>query len=1057
MKRKFLTILFALLLAISSISFIGVNAENTNYYVYGPNALETSMALSVEGFSWQQKEENGVKFIRCEAEAGLYQNGNLQCSFAPEDFFMGAYPIAKVSYRTNSESSIIDCTTRCNSAGESWLSSHPSCNSNGTWNEIYIDIRNMTGGGGPAKADELVQLILKPCGSGEQLLKEAKYFDIEYVAFFKNEADAKAYKYTSADDRDMAPPQLLEDFFYEKATQPDIDKYMNETDALIAEIKNSETNVNVTGQKYYVSASSGNDANDGKSPEHPWRTISRVNDENFNKGDAVFFKRGEGFRTTERLETMQGVTYSAYSEGAKPMIIASADGSDPSMWLETEFDGIYRFIEPLNEDRSVGTIVFDGGDAWGVQVQRKPAANKRQLNGNVYNGLESFDDIDMADMTWTTLDKMLVHNLEFYHDFESSTLYLYSPNGNPAELFDSVEIVDKGHGISGIGIDVLIDNIAIYGAGSHAIGYSDVKNLEVRYCEFYWIGGSVQGMGLFGFDGGVRYGNVVESYGSSDNFKIHHNYASQVYDCCWTIQNQEAVDMNNVEIYSNVSEFSNTGLEVWNGGGSITNMNLHDNYTRFNGYGWSHQRPTKDGNFFYGSSRTEGTYENNNITNNVNLFASSRAILVSATGKDRYNFHDNVYFMEEGKIFGGPNNLNYDESGIKRALLNGVESSSEFYYTDGALYENMYDIYDNFVVPVETKADLTKAFSDVKSNFWGYDAILNSFEKGYFGGVSANEFAPDRSMTRAMLAVVLSRVAGYEAEKAATALYADVPADNWYSAAVEWAKLTNIIDEDMPAFRPNDNITREELCDMLYRYALSEYKPGKNTSPQSFTDIADVTPAYLDAVKFCTQNGIVTGYTDGSVKPKNEATRAEVCTMIKRFTDYLLVTSEDEEYMLENPKILTLKGETLKGFVNTMYVRATIEGDSIKFVPFTTEGKPTIDIQNQQNKVIDFSDYKFAVISFETNLTSAPIAQLMTVAGASAHKQEAGEAVSPESGKNVILLDYQARSSQNGTYSLLFRLYPWGKDAPTLSGEEYFIISEVTLFEHEAVAREYIK
>lgn len=907
--KKLLSLMLALVFAFSALPLVGSAEEAAANYVFGPKALFGEMIFSSEGVIVEQKAEGDKTFINCVAAPGQYANGSLQCSFAPLTFFMMEYPYVRVSYRTNSHSSVIDTTTRSSSAGESWGDSHPSCDSNEKWNDLYIDLNTIKGGGGLARTDEYVTLVLKPFGAGTQNLSKNEYFDIEYIAFFKTKAEAEAYKYEGEGDYVSDVSSLVENFFFREASEDDINKYLAEADKLVEEIKNSTTNVEVTGTKYYVSAS-GNDTNDGKSPDTPWRTIERVNKANLKASDGVFFKRGESFRTVESLNTVTGVTYSAYGDGAKPMIVASVDGGDADMWIETEYRGIYKFAEELPPERDVGTIVFDGGDAWGIQVQQTPKSNKRLANGNVYNGIEFSNDLSLSGKPWGTLDKMLVNNLEFYHDWDTNTLYLYSPNGNPAEIFESVEIVDKGHAISGSGVDVTIDNIAIFGTGSHGIGFGNVKNLEVRYCEFHWIGGSIQGKTLFDRDIGVRYGNAVESYGSSDNFKIHHCFASQVYDCCWTVQAGSGADMNNIQMYSNVSEFCNTGLEVWNSAGSITNMKLYDNYTRYNGYGWSHQRPNKDGNFFYGASATDNVYENNDVYNNVNLFAECNALLVAATGANQYNFHDNVYFMESNKKIGGISanpgqgvggqiKANYNEENLKRFAATGFEPDSKFYYTAPNPFENMYDLYKNFVVPVETQIDITKIFNDIPENFWGTDAILKVYESALFGGVGDGNFAPNSQMTRAMLTVVLSRLGGYERKYAANKPYEDVAIPKWFSAAVEWAKMKGIVDAGLELFRPDDNITREEMADMLYNYAMTEFKADIKGKTIDAKDASEIGEEYKDGFIFCTDAKIITGYPDGTVNPKGEATRAEVATMIARFEKYMKTAQINEELASE--------------------------------------------------------------------------------------------------------------------------------------------------------------
>lgn len=85
-----------------------------------------------------------------------------------------------------------------------------------------------------------------------------------------------------------------------------------------------------TGTAYYVS-NQGDDGNDGLSPETAWATLDRVNQAPLEYGDAVFFERGGVWRNTT-VETKEGVTYSAYGEGAKPRICASpGNGGDPDL------------------------------------------------------------------------------------------------------------------------------------------------------------------------------------------------------------------------------------------------------------------------------------------------------------------------------------------------------------------------------------------------------------------------------------------------------------------------------------------------------------------------------------------------------------------------------------------------------------------------------------------------------------------------------------------------------------------------------------------------------
>ena len=847
--------------------------------VYGPNKLIDEFAFTVRGAEFEVKEDkDGTKYIHSVAKPGQYNAGTLRLDFAPFNISLTENRYIKVKYRSDSNQDKLDMS--CASVkGESWLGSgkHPAMVRD-SWQEVIIDMLDMTGGKGvPEIGETNIVFQMKPFGSQNMTLSAEYYFDLAYIACFTSLEAAEKYTFNEKDD---VASELL-GATLETATDELVEKYMAEIDAKIEAILSTPTEVTVKGTTYYVSAD-GDDNNDGKSPEKAWKTIARVNKAALKSGDGVFFRRGDSFRTEESLIVSEGVTYSAFGYGKKPVILCSIDASGADKWIATDVENVYRFDgEIAGETNDVGNIVFDNGKAWGIQIQKTKDGNRLYI-GRVYNGLEFLDTNGAAFKGYMDLNQ----NLEFYHDWSTKTLYLYSRDGNPGEIFKSVELVDKGHGIKAapdaVAKDVVIDNIEVFGTGSHGIGFGGggSQNTVVQNCVFRFIGGSIQYT-----DGrNTRYGNAVESCGNINGFIIRNCYASQIYDCCWTVQSGGYQTFNNVEMYGNVSEFCNTGLEVWQKGGRTTKMRLYDNYTRFNGYGWSNQRPNKDGNFFYGASGelVASVMRNNEVYNNVNLFASSTALKVVSTGPDQYNFHDNVYIMEEGKKLGGLAsnpmdgegayiNYNYDQRGVSRATITGFEPGSKFYIYKAEPYGNMYDLFK----PI----DRSREFSDVAKNFWGLEYINYVTSNGLFQGVSTFEFAPNSTMTRAMAVTVLMRMAGEEAAEV-TLPYSDVNASAWYVPGIKWAYANKVIEGD-DNFRPDESITREELADMLYRYA------GKTPVEVKldFADADKISSDRVDAIAFCVNAGIINGYEDKTVKPAGTATRAEVSAMIYRFAN----------------------------------------------------------------------------------------------------------------------------------------------------------------------------
>lgn len=175
-------------------------------------------------------------------------------------------------------------------------------------------------------------------------------------------------------------------------------------------------------------------------------------------------------------------------------------------------------------------------------------------------------------------------------------------------------------------------------------------------------------------------------------------------------------------------------------------------------------------------------------------------------------------------------------------------------------------------------------FADMYGH-WAMETVNECVTRGLFNGTSATRFSPDDKMTRAMLTVVLSRIEG-KIGNVGNITFTDTPKDSWFSSAVAWALEEKIV-ENGASFRPDSNITREEIADMLYRYAKVKNLISDNATRLDFADTASIKPDYVSGIAFCVNAGIIKGYADNTVKPAGEATRAEVATMIIRFLSFI--------------------------------------------------------------------------------------------------------------------------------------------------------------------------
>ena len=167
-------------------------------------------------------------------------------------------------------------------------------------------------------------------------------------------------------------------------------------------------------------------------------------------------------------------------------------------------------------------------------------------------------------------------------------------------------------------------------------------------------------------------------------------------------------------------------------------------------------------------------------------------------------------------------------------------------------------------------------FTDVSETAWYAGSVDRIVDAGLMGGVSQDSFAPDMTMSRAMLANVLYRHAGSPAVSG-TDDFTDTDADAWYSHAVLWAAQEAVIGGYGDGrFGTNDDVSREQIVAMLWRDAGRPAVSGTAT----FSDAAQVSDFAQTAVVWAQQNGIVSGRGDNQLVPKASATRAEVAAML---------------------------------------------------------------------------------------------------------------------------------------------------------------------------------
>lgn len=188
----------------------------------------------------------------------------------------------------------------------------------------------------------------------------------------------------------------------------------------------------------------------------------------------------------------------------------------------------------------------------------------------------------------------------------------------------------------------------------------------------------------------------------------------------------------------------------------------------------------------------------------------------------------------------------------------------------------------------QQEAQISVPFSDVQKDSWYSSAVSYVFANGLMKGLDERRFAPNDTLSRAMITQILYNKDG-NPEPSGTARFNDVAGGSWYESSVKWAASKGIIG-GYPGgdFGPNDYITREQLSVILWRYAGSPQSKGDLSK---FTDVRNVSEYAQSALKWAVENNIISGMGDGTLNPGGNASRAQVASVIMRFVELSLKNS----------------------------------------------------------------------------------------------------------------------------------------------------------------------
>ena len=179
---------------------------------------------------------------------------------------------------------------------------------------------------------------------------------------------------------------------------------------------------------------------------------------------------------------------------------------------------------------------------------------------------------------------------------------------------------------------------------------------------------------------------------------------------------------------------------------------------------------------------------------------------------------------------------------------------------------------------------ILREFDDLNAKAWYHDGIEHCLERNIMQGMSQTAFEADTAATRAMIVTTLYRMAG-ERQVEFQNDFSDVPADAWYTDAVNWAVDCGIVNGyDDGSFRPDQPATREELAAFLFR--MAEYYGLNGTTselPDRFADKDDVSVWAVPALEWAVDWNIMNGLDEETLAPQGNASRAQLATVLYRF------------------------------------------------------------------------------------------------------------------------------------------------------------------------------
>ena len=193
------------------------------------------------------------------------------------------------------------------------------------------------------------------------------------------------------------------------------------------------------------------------------------------------------------------------------------------------------------------------------------------------------------------------------------------------------------------------------------------------------------------------------------------------------------------------------------------------------------------------------------------------------------------------------------------------------------------------VEPDTPGTDITTDFTDVPAEAWYSEAVDYATENGIMNGVGGNRFEPETELKREMLAVILWNMTD-NPETNGIAPFLDVTSDKYYAEAIAWANENGVMYGYGEEFGVGEAVTREDFAAILYRYAAFK---GYDTTQggmaiREFIDFEQIADYAAEALGWAVNSGIISGMGDGTISPKTSTYRGQAAVMLMKFCENVM-------------------------------------------------------------------------------------------------------------------------------------------------------------------------